>query len=229
VQGSGGGRTCKDVIDAFVSERADFDGLCKGHCGPIVRHGCQVFSWGRTLNPNNWGGYHYTLNWGNCDTTKCDDHCDSVAGTDDGCFASGIDTPGCGTTVVPTIISTKIPTVAPKACSKKKGYMSIKIQTDKKVKKDKTKWGVFLRKKKGNTFSWKRVGKLRHLKNDMNTVVFDGKCMVKSKCYMIQVSEKKKSKSPGMDGYLKVIFNGITKEVSNWTTLEAAVTVGKCS
>ena len=94
-QGSGGGRTCKDVIDAFVSERADFDGLCKGHCGPIVRHGCDEFHWGRTEEPNGNGFYHYTLNWGNCNKGACDSYCDAAEpGIGSECFASGIDTPG---------------------------------------------------------------------------------------------------------------------------------------
>ena len=49
-QGSGGGPNCATVIDAFVSERkADENGImkCEGHCGPILRHGCQTFHWGR--------------------------------------------------------------------------------------------------------------------------------------------------------------------------------------
>mmetsp|Transcript_36386 Transcript_36386/g.43826 ORF Transcript_36386/g.43826 Transcript_36386/m.43826 type:complete len:665 (-) Transcript_36386:187-2181(-) len=95
-QGSGGGRTCKDVIDAFVSERESFDGLCKGHCGPIVGQGCDEFHWGRTEEPNGNGFYHYTLNWGNCNKGKCDSYCDAAEpGTGSECFASGIDTPGC--------------------------------------------------------------------------------------------------------------------------------------
>jgi len=109
VQGSGGGRTCRDVINAFVSERGEFGGLCKGHCGPIVAPGCTEFHWGRTLNPNNAGFYHYTLNWGNCNTNKCDAHCDSAeAGTINECFPSGIDTPGCSDTP-----STNEPTGSP--------------------------------------------------------------------------------------------------------------------
>ena len=72
-QGQGGGATCADVIDSFVSERApDEDGVmrCQGHCGPILRPGCQSFSWGRDRDT----GFH-TLNWGACNADKCETYC----------------------------------------------------------------------------------------------------------------------------------------------------------
>jgi len=73
VQGEGGGATCADVIDSFVSERApDAEGIirCEGHCGPIVAHGCQTFHWGKAADSN-----FHTLNWGNCDATTCQNYC----------------------------------------------------------------------------------------------------------------------------------------------------------
>lgn len=73
VQGEGGGATCADVIDAFVSERKpDANGVmrCQGHCGPIVKPGCQTFSWGKDKDSN-----FYTLNWGNCNSDKCQTYC----------------------------------------------------------------------------------------------------------------------------------------------------------
>ena len=73
VQGEGGGATCADVIDAFVSERApDENGVmrCQGHCGPIVKPGCQTFFWGK----DNDSGFH-TLNWGSCPVDKCQGYC----------------------------------------------------------------------------------------------------------------------------------------------------------
>jgi len=112
-QGSGGGRTCADVIDAFVSEREDTDGFCQGHCGPIVSPGCNTFHWGRTEEPNGAGFYHFTLNWGNCNTGKCDAHCESVEGTDEACFPSGIDTPGCGPSTSPTLPPTPSSSTSP--------------------------------------------------------------------------------------------------------------------
>jgi len=112
VQGSGGGQNCADVIDSFVAEREQTGGICTGHCGPIVKAGCNEFHWGRTEEPNSAGYFHYTLNWGNCGTDTCDNHCDSVAGTDDACFASGIDTPSCSNdpTSLPTVPPTDSPT-----------------------------------------------------------------------------------------------------------------------
>jgi hypothetical protein len=74
VQGEGGGSTCANVIDSFISERAaDADGVmrCTGHCGPIVKQGCQTFHWGRTD-----GGFH-TLNWRACNTDKCQGYCEN--------------------------------------------------------------------------------------------------------------------------------------------------------
>ncbi len=73
-QGEGGGKTCADVIDAFVSERApDDDGVmrCQGHCGPILAPGCRSFSWGKAQD----SGFH-TLNWGGCNAEKCEAYCD---------------------------------------------------------------------------------------------------------------------------------------------------------
>jgi hypothetical protein len=72
-QGSGGGTTCADVIDAFVSERYENENgemVCEGHCGPIVRHGCETFFWGRSKETN-----FYTLNWGTCNQDTCDAYC----------------------------------------------------------------------------------------------------------------------------------------------------------
>ena len=77
-QGEGGGATCADVIDSFVAERApDEDGVmrCQGHCGPIVRHGCQSFSWGKDRDT----GFH-TLNWGGCNAETCQSYCDDHPG-----------------------------------------------------------------------------------------------------------------------------------------------------
>lgn len=73
VQGEGGGETCADVIDGFVSERApDKDGVvrCTGHCGPIVAPGCRTFSWGKAKN----SGFH-TLNWDGCAADACQNYC----------------------------------------------------------------------------------------------------------------------------------------------------------
>ena len=77
-QGEGGGQTCADVIDSFVAERAaDEDGVmrCQGHCGPILRPGCQTFSWGKDKD----SGFH-TLNWGGCNPDKCQSYCDDNPG-----------------------------------------------------------------------------------------------------------------------------------------------------
>ncbi len=81
VQGEGGGSTCADVIDAFVSERApDEFGVmqCTGHCGPIVVHGCQTFFWGKDRD----SGFH-TLNWRSCNVETCTGYCDE---NPDDCF-----------------------------------------------------------------------------------------------------------------------------------------------
>ncbi len=78
VQGEGGGATCADVIDSFVSERApDENGVkrCTGHCGPIVAHGCQTFHWGKDRN----SGFH-VLNWRSCNVEKCQNYCDENPG-----------------------------------------------------------------------------------------------------------------------------------------------------
>jgi len=80
-QGEGGGATCADVIDAFVSERApDEDGVmrCQGHCGPILRPGCRSFSWGKDRDT----AFH-TLNWGGCNADACQSYCDDNSGA---CF-----------------------------------------------------------------------------------------------------------------------------------------------
>jgi hypothetical protein len=73
VQGEGGGATCADVIDGFVSERAPgADGVvrCTGHCGPIVAPGCRTFSWGRARNSD-----FHTLNWDGCNVDACQGYC----------------------------------------------------------------------------------------------------------------------------------------------------------
>ncbi len=78
VQGEGGGATCADVIDAFVSERApDENGImrCQGHCGPIVARGCQTFFWGKAKDSN-----FHTLNWRSCNVEKCQGYCDENPG-----------------------------------------------------------------------------------------------------------------------------------------------------
>lgn len=83
VQGVGGGQTCANVIDAFVSERTpDANGTwrCQGHCGPIVAHGCQTFFWGKSETGNT-----HVLNWRTCDEAKCATYCDNP--TRNGCFA----------------------------------------------------------------------------------------------------------------------------------------------
>lgn len=80
-QGEGGGATCAAVIDSFVAERApDENGVmrCQGHCGPILRPGCQSFSWGKDRDT----GFH-TLNWGNCNAERCQTYCDD---NPDSCF-----------------------------------------------------------------------------------------------------------------------------------------------
>ena len=74
VQGEGGGATCADVIDAFVSERKpDEEGVmrCQGHCGPIVAAGCQTFFWGKAQDSN-----FHTLNWRSCNVETCTNYCD---------------------------------------------------------------------------------------------------------------------------------------------------------
>ncbi|MEN9580668.1 MAG: hypothetical protein RJA70_3677 [Pseudomonadota bacterium] len=81
VQGEGGGATCADVIDGFVSERAaDAAGVvrCTGHCGPIVAPGCQTFSWGKAKDSD-----FHTLNWGNCNVQACEGYCTD---NPDACF-----------------------------------------------------------------------------------------------------------------------------------------------
>lgn len=73
-QGQGGGATCADVIDSFVSERApDEEGVmrCQGHCGPILRPGCRSFSWGKDRDSGS-----HTLNWGGCNPETCESYCD---------------------------------------------------------------------------------------------------------------------------------------------------------
>jgi len=78
VQGEGGGATCADVIDSFISERApDNDGVmrCEGHCGPILSPGCQTFSWGKARDSN-----FHTLNWRSCNAEACETYCDENAG-----------------------------------------------------------------------------------------------------------------------------------------------------
>lgn len=77
-QGEGGGQTCADVIDSFVAERApDENGVmrCQGHCGPILKPGCQTFFWGK----DNDSGFH-TLNWGGCNADKCQTYCNDNPG-----------------------------------------------------------------------------------------------------------------------------------------------------
>jgi hypothetical protein len=81
VQGEGGGATCADVIDSFVSERApDKDGVmrCEGHCGPILSPGCQTFFWGKARNSS-----FHTLNWDSCNAQACKSFCDKTPGA---CF-----------------------------------------------------------------------------------------------------------------------------------------------
>jgi hypothetical protein len=73
VQGEGGGATCADVIDSFVSERApDENGImrCEGHCGPILVPGCQTFFWGKAMDSN-----FHTLNWRSCNVDTCQSYC----------------------------------------------------------------------------------------------------------------------------------------------------------
>lgn len=77
-QAQGGGQTCADVIDAFISERApDENGVmrCEGHYGPILKPGCQTFHWGK----DDDSGFH-TLNWGSCNVDKCQSYCDDNPG-----------------------------------------------------------------------------------------------------------------------------------------------------
>lgn len=81
VQGEGGGATCADVIDSFISERApDENGImrCQGHCGPIVAPGCQTFFWGKAKDSN-----FHTLNWRSCNVDTCQSYCDE---NPDDCF-----------------------------------------------------------------------------------------------------------------------------------------------
>jgi hypothetical protein len=73
VQGEGGGATCADVIDGFVSERAlAADGVvrCTGHCGPIVAPGCRTFSWGKARSSD-----FHTLDWDGCGVDACQSYC----------------------------------------------------------------------------------------------------------------------------------------------------------
>ncbi|MEM7437574.1 MAG: hypothetical protein AAF436_20645 [Myxococcota bacterium] len=77
-QGVGGGPTCADVIDGFVSERApDEDGVmrCQGHCGPILTPGCATFHWGKARD----SGLH-VLNWRSCNAETCQSYCDENEG-----------------------------------------------------------------------------------------------------------------------------------------------------
>lgn len=84
VQGEGGGPNCAAVIDGFVAERQIFPDsngqvVCRGHCGPILKAGCQTFFWGKAQD----SGFH-TLNWRTCNTDKCDAYCDNPSSN--GCF-----------------------------------------------------------------------------------------------------------------------------------------------
>ena len=77
-QGMGGGATCADVIDSFVSERApDENGVmrCQGHCGPILTPGCATFHWGKARD----SGLH-VLNWRSCNAGTCQSYCDENEG-----------------------------------------------------------------------------------------------------------------------------------------------------
>ena len=55
----------------------DVDGVmrCTGHCGPIVRHGCQTFFWGRARDSNL-----HVLNWRSCNVETCQGYCDDNPG-----------------------------------------------------------------------------------------------------------------------------------------------------
>lgn len=78
VQGEGSGANCAAVIDSFVAERKpDANGVmrCQGHCGPIVKPGCQTFFWGKDKNSN-----FYTLDWGSCNAGKCQTYCNDHPG-----------------------------------------------------------------------------------------------------------------------------------------------------
>ena len=105
VQGEGGGATCADVIDSFISERApDENGVmrCQGHCGPIVASGCQTFFWGKARDSN-----FHTLNWRSCNVDTCTSYCADNPGE---CFThetspdpTTCDDPDLGATANPSI------------------------------------------------------------------------------------------------------------------------------
>lgn len=72
------------VIDSFISERQVFPDsngqvVCRGHCGPIVAHGCNTFFWGKAKTSD-----FHTLNWRSCDVDKCNSYCSNP--TSNGCF-----------------------------------------------------------------------------------------------------------------------------------------------
>jgi len=106
-------------------------------------------------------------------------------------------------------------------------WMHIEIKTDKKVKIDKTKVTVYV-KKKGK---WRKVqGMSVSLKNHRNKrVALKPRCMNFKRCYKVELQEKKGAKFPGMKGYLKVKFDGKEDKKFGWKSgLKTSITVGRC-
>lgn len=92
VQGVGFHENCAKVIDSFISERANVSGVmrCQGHCGPIVKHGCQTFSFGHsdgTTSPPSARGT-YVLNWRSCNKEVCEGYCNNP--TSNECFSTPV-------------------------------------------------------------------------------------------------------------------------------------------
>jgi len=104
--------------------------------------------------------------------------------------------------------------------------MYIDIMTDENVAKDGTKLKVCVVKgKKCNSLKKKSLKKVINAK-----YVTKLKCISTKKCYKIELSEKKKAKNKGMDGHLKVKFDGKELIESDWDEgRKFKFLVGKCS
>lgn len=137
--------------------------------------------------------------------------------SNDACFPSGIGTPNSPPQSDPTGPPQSNPTpvsspiMSPTdSCPSGESSMTIKIQTDEHVNKDKSKLKVKQRVKKATGgFRWKNVkGMSASLRKLKNKNVTRRKCLLKSKCYRIQVIEKKNAVNMGMEGPITVIFKG---------------------
>merc|ERR1711991_1198215 len=61
---------------------------CQGHCGPILKSGCQTFFFGHSdggVNEDTSTAGTYVLNWRSCGS-KCESYCNNP--TSNGCFTT---------------------------------------------------------------------------------------------------------------------------------------------